>query len=283
MTTLPQPLIDLGKATLTKVADKFVDFVIIKYTGKSIKVFEAEGDIEADKVKTKWELLEKPFWLQAEASKMGRQYSNLGNTLIRSASLISAAENSIADDNDVFWGLLEHSKEISNEEMQEMIAKIIAEEYNVPGTYSMSTLQAIKMLGKSELELFERMCSLLINRDHIPKDLFILFEHPNKFIGELGVDFESLQLLQSLGLFLSNDMVTTIPNPEKENFKLTYFDKSIFFTPENEKYLKIEMPSFFGLSPVGKQILRHLNPKYNEQYFAWLKENYKIPNYKILE
>ena len=76
MTNLPQPIKDLGKATLSKVADKFVDFIITKYTGKSIKVFEAEGDVEADKVKTRWEVLEKPFWLQAEAAKMNRQYSN---------------------------------------------------------------------------------------------------------------------------------------------------------------------------------------------------------------
>lgn len=105
MNYLPQPIIDLGKATLSKVADKFVDFVIVKYTGKSIKVFEAEGDIEADKVKTKWELLEKPFWLQAEAAKMGRQYSNFGNTLSKTALMITASENKITDDND-FLGVV---------------------------------------------------------------------------------------------------------------------------------------------------------------------------------
>lgn len=103
MNYLPKPIEDLGKAALSKVADKFVDFVIMKYTGTSIKVFQAQGDIEADKVRTKWELLEKPFWLQAEAAKMGRQYSNFGDTLSKSAPLITAAENKISDDNDVFW------------------------------------------------------------------------------------------------------------------------------------------------------------------------------------
>jgi len=75
-------------------------------------------------------------------------------------------------------------------------------------------------------------------------------------------------------------------NPEKKNFQVIYFDKSFLFkpeTPENESTLKIAMPGFFGLSPVGRQILKHLNPKYNENYFVWLKENYKIPNYKVLE
>ena len=217
---------------------------------------------------------------------MGRQYSNLGNTLMKSTKLITSSDNTIADDNDVFWGLLQHSKEISNTEMQEMIAKIIAGEYNIPGTYSMSTLQVIKMLGKSELELFERMCSLLINSDQIPQDLFSLPENAKEFMNELAVDFGSLQLLQSLALFLPNDMTRSMENPEKKNFQVVYFDKSILFspiTPEDANTLRISMHGFFGLSPVGKQLLKHLDPKPNDSYFNWLKENYKIPNYKIIE
>lgn len=283
MTNLPQPIKDLGKATLSKVADKFVDFIITKYIGKSIKVFEAEGDVEADKVKTRWEVLEKPFWLQAEAAKMNRQYSNLGNVLLKSAPLITASENQISDDNDVFWGFLEHSKEISNEQMQELIAKIVAGEYNAPGTYAMSTLQIIKMLGKNELELFEKICGLLIDNEIIPEELFALGDNVKEMMNKIGIDFGSLQTLQSLGLFLPNDMTRSIENPEKKNFAIQYFDKQIIFTPENENFAKIKLPGFYGLSIVGKQILKHLNPAYIEDYFVWLKSNHKIPNYKLLE
>jgi len=66
-------------------------------------------------------------------------------------------------DNDFFRNTVEHAKTISNEEVQELIAKIIAGEYNNPGSYSMSTLNCIKMLGKKEIELLERMGSLIIN------------------------------------------------------------------------------------------------------------------------
>jgi len=283
MINLPQPIKDLGKATLSKVADKFVDFVIMKYTGKSIKVFEAESDIEADKVRTKWELLEKPFWLQAEAAKMGRQYSNLGNTLLKAAPDIKVQDTKITDDNDVFWGFLEHSKEISNEEVQKLIAKIIAGEYNAPGSYSMSALQIIKMFGKNELELFERISSLLINKEQIPKNLFSLPDDAKDFMAELGIDFGSLQVLQSLGLFYPNEMEQSMRNPKKLNIEFKYFDKNLLFAPENENYPVIKLPGFFGLSFVGKQILQHLKPQYYEKYYTWLKANYKIPNYKILE
>ena len=43
-------------------------------------------------------------------------------------------------DNDFFWNTIEYAKTISNEEMQELVAKIIAGEYNEPGTYSIELM-----------------------------------------------------------------------------------------------------------------------------------------------
>ncbi len=166
--------------------------------------------------------------------------------LHRLATLVKIKpKDEIKDDNDFFWNAIEHAKSVSNDEMQELIAKIIAGEYNAPGTYSMSMLQIIKMLGKNELELFEKMCSLLINGDQIPHDLFFLPENAKGFMNELAVDFGSLQLLQSLALFLPNDMTRSIENTEKKNFRIVYFDKDILFspiTPEDINTLKISMP-----------------------------------------
>lgn len=276
--SLPEPIKALGKATLNTTANKFVDFVITKYTGKSVKVFEIEGDIEADKVKTRWEVLEKPFWLQAEAQKMNRQYSNMSNTLIKGSDYIEITENKVLDTNDVFWGLVEHSKEISDEEVQDLIAKILAGEYNQPDTYSMSTLQTLKMLGKQELNLFEKMAGFLVDGTRLPHELFVKSEHIDKF----NIDFEQFQNLQNLGLFLPNEMQSTIPNPENKPFSVHYFEQKLLFNLENtEVNTAVKMPNYYGLSTSGKQILQHLKPKKVELYYEWLKENYKISNYKL--
>jgi hypothetical protein len=139
------------------------------------------------------------------------------------------------------------------------------------------------MLGKNELELFERMCGLLIDNERISEELFALGDNVKELMNKIGIDFGSLQILQSLGLFLPNGMTRSVENPEKKNFKIQYFDKQIVFTSENENFAKIELPGFYGLSIVGRQILKHLNPAYIEDYFVWLKSNYKVPKYKLLE
>lgn len=147
----------------------------------------------------------------------------------------------------------------------------------------MSTLHTIKMLGKNELELFERMCGLVINDDYVPKSLFSLPKDVKSFMRKLNIDFGSLQILQNLGLFLPNEMSRSIENLLKQNYAVSYFGKQILFEPSNETNLIIIVPGFYELSITGKQLIQHLEPKFNTDYFNWLKSNYKIPNYKLVE
>ena len=71
------------------------------------------------------------------------------------------------------------------------------------------------------------------------------------------------------------------PNPLKKYFKVTYFEKEILFKPLNETIVNTTIPSYFQFSNNGQQILKHLSPICNENYFTWLQENYKIDNYEV--
>lgn len=253
--------------------------VIDKLLGFKISEWGAQGEVIKKQIIDGYE--------EAKQKGLGFQYAtafrsniNLINIGKRAVEYIdSKKKNVIPMDNDFFWGLINHSKNISNEEIQELIAKIIAGEYNQPGTYFMSTLQVIKNLSKFELDLFEKMCSLIINRDEIPKLLFD--DKIPDFVAQLKLDFGSLQILQSLGLFLPNDMTKSVPNPDKKFYGISYFDKKLTFEPENENFKQISIPGFYGLSIAGIQLIKHIKPTYTEKYFDWLKENYKIPNYKL--
>ncbi|MBI2278542.1 MAG: DUF2806 domain-containing protein [Candidatus Brennerbacteria bacterium] len=283
---IPKPIIDLANQVASKPVASFSEFISLKLFGKTIARLKAQAENEYDATKQHGEIerrIQEPFIVQIETAKAYRQYSNLGNVLMKATPLISAIENKVEDDNDVFWGLLEHSKEISNEEMQVLIAKIIAGEYNVPGTYSMSTLQTVKMLGKKELKLFERVAGLLVDDYFLPKELFRGQDSVEALMKKMEVDFGDLQTLQSLGLVLPNDMQTTMKNNEKKNISINYFQKRLTFIPQDDAHLDVKTPAFYCLSPVGEQISKHLNPSYVEDYYIWLRQNYKIPHYKLEE
>ena len=258
--------------------------VIDRLTGFKISQWSAEGEVRKKMIHDEYEKAKNNGIAGVQFVASLRSVTNLIDIATKSAKHVDPKKtNEIKMDNDFFWNTLEHTKSVSNEEMQELIAKIIAGEYNTPGKYSMSTLQVIKMLGKSELELFEKVCSLLLNSNEIPQSLFSCPENGKELLIELGIDFGSLQLLQSLGLFLPNSMSRSLQNPEKKTFALTYFHQQVLFAPASEHYLILKMPDCFGLSVTGQQILNHLNPQFNEKYFAWIKRNYRIPHYKIAE
>lgn len=258
--------------------------VIDKLTGFRISLWAAEGEVRK-------QLIHDEYQKAKESGIIGMQYienlrhtTNLIDTATKSAKYIDQNKpNDIKMDNDFFWNTVEHAKTISNEEMQELVAKIIAGEYNQQGSYSMSTLQTLKMLGKDDLELFEKMCSLCINSGQIPQQIFSLPENIKPLLNSLKIDFSKLQNLQNLGLFLPNDMTRNIENPEKKNFAVNYLGKVIRFKPTHETNFKIELPEFYALSNTGKQILQHLNPEFREKYYTWIKANYKIPNYALNE
>lgn len=283
---IPKSLAELASAITPKVVTDFSELISLKLFGKSLARIKAENENVSEDVKQIGEIkreVSRPFIIEIETAKAYRQYSNLGLTIQKATKHIETPTDTIKDDNDVFWGLLEHAKEISNEQMQDLIAKIIAGEYNNPETYSISTLQVLKSLGKKEIEVFENMCSLLLSDGKLLKSLFTGEKETKELMYKLKLNFGELQMLQGLGLFLPNDMnIIPISNPSKTRFEIGYFNEKLFFECEND-ITNIQTPAFYGLSLAGKQILKHLTLKKENSFTEWLKNNYKIPNYKLVK
>jgi Protein of unknown function (DUF2806) len=255
--------------------------IVDRAFGFRLSEWKAQGDVIRQQISDGYkEAQEKGLGMQYATAF--REKANVLNTLARASEYVNAGfVREIALEEDVFWNLLDHSKTISNDDVQDLIARIIAGEYNQPGTYSMSTLQVLKSLGKSELSLLEKSGCLLVNADQVPVNAFQFGPNYREFLKKIGITYSEFQMLQSLGLFYGGSATREIDNPEKKKLTVNYFDKVLVFKPEGEDVLKIKLPDFYGLTPVGKQILAHLNPTVNAEYYAWLKENYKVRNYSL--
>jgi len=269
----------------TKVANTTLFTTIIdKVTGFKLSEWAAQGEVRKKLIHDEYEKAKESGIMGMQYIEYMRSTENLIDTAVKSSKYVDPnKKNEIEIDNDFFWNTIEHAKTVSSDEMQEVVAKIIAGEYNEPGTYTMSTLQTLKMLGKNELELFERICALCIDKSDIPKIVFSLPEDLKSVTDLLKIDFASLQSLQILGLFLPNDMSQSISNNEKQNYGLKYHEEVIIFEPTHKSKFEIKLPGYYTLSSTGKQIIQHLKPKFSKEYFEWLKSNYAIPNYKVIE
>ncbi|MFN3187946.1 MAG: DUF2806 domain-containing protein [Candidatus Paceibacteria bacterium] len=270
---ITKELVELGSQTASKPVASFSELIALKFFGKSIAKLKAEAEVEGDKVLSSWEEVEKPLWLQAEAVKMNRQYENFGNTLKKASKYITE-ENTISNDNDLFWGLLEHSKEITNENVQDLIAKIIAGEYNTPGTYSMSTLQILKSLGKKDLEKLTFFASFYLNGHGFLRDFFHIKEKTTALRSSLGINYADFLELQNLGLIQSGGYVISVSLKKDSLFKIEYCDESLIFkvTKDLERW---SFPECYALTSAGREIVQHLKITKNEQFKEYLREFFK--------
>jgi len=254
--------------------------IIDKLTGFRISQWSAEGEIRKKIIHDEYQKAKESGIVGMQYIENLRRTTNLIDVAVKSAKYID--ENKVNDidmDNDFFWNTIEFAKTISNEVMQDIIAKIIAGEYNKPGSYSMSTLQTLKSLGRNDLELFEKMCSLCINNDQIPEEIFTLPQGIKSLMSLLNIDFASLQSLQNLGLILPNSMTRRVNSIERKVYSIYYFDKVMAYKSSNTSNTSISLPGFYALSNTGNQISKHLKPKFREEFYVWLKENYKIEGF----
>jgi len=209
--------------------------------------------------------------VKSEIIKIQREYKNLGKTLSLASPYITSEENKIKEENDFFWGILEHSKKISNEEMQVLISKIVAGEYNNPETYSMSTLQVLKSVDGKLLNNFTKILGVCLIGIGIIQDIFSDVEDMKK----LDVSYSHFLELQNIGLICAN--VSEIET-DKDTTGV-YISKQVHFIPK-DKTKKMVIPSFYSLTRAGREIARHLNIKENPNFIGWLKDEYKDNDYR---
>ena len=100
-------------------------------------------------------------------------------------------------EDDWITNFFEKSRIISDDEMQELWSRILAGEANAPGTYSKRTVNLLGDLDKRDAELFRSLCKFgWIVNTFTP----LIFDHEAAIYSNEGLNFNSLNHLESLGL-----------------------------------------------------------------------------------
>ena len=180
-------------------------------------IIQAEADVEVAGIRERA--------AQRFVNEQIRHQANMEAIIEKASSRIEedASPEDMADD----WLLnfFDKSRMVSDDEMQEIWAHVLAGEANFPGAYSRKAVNILSELDKSDAELFNTLCRFrLITIRHLsitapglppyPRSRFntpsnppclaiIDAQHP--IYSEQGIDYESLLHLEGLGL------ITTIP------------------------------------------------------------------------
>lgn len=165
-----------------------------------------------------------------------------------------------------YWNLVE---EISDEDMQSILAKILADEIVHPETVGLNTITCLLGLSKKDILSFQKMCSLSI---HYSSSVFVIAQKlPFQEYGSLedyGISFGEILDFESLGLIRSTSLLPLGFESSNELDEVKYANRTI----------QIDVSigfNVFYFTPAGVNISKNLSIKENTLYTEKLKEVYK--------
>ena len=115
---------------------------------------------------------------------------------------------------------------VSDEGMQDIWARILAGEANVPGTFSRKTVNILSDMDKSDAELFTTLCSFIWQ---FPGGAAPLVFARDTFFNEQGMFLSSLADIESLGLILTGSVGFAL-NVGSDTSRASYFGKGLELT-----------------------------------------------------
>lgn len=104
----------------------------------------------------------------------------------------------------------EAAQDISDEDMQEMWARVLTGEVERPGGTSLRTLAVLRTIDQATAQLFQRLCSMALVRsrpDGVALDACVLWlgkSAGSNALADFGVGFRDLALLNEYGLIISS-------------------------------------------------------------------------------
>jgi uncharacterized repeat protein (TIGR03899 family) len=231
-------LIDVGGLAkpATVLIEKISEAIGVVAAPWQIKrVAEAEAQAKIIMAKTELgidELRQRALtrFVQEETKKQ----QNIESITEKAIPLLSENSTPRKIDNDWMMHFFDKCKIVSDDEMQNMWAKILAGEANSPGKYSKRTIEILSMLNKDEANIFSLVCSFSLEiQEESPHQLQpLIYDYKDKYYADKHLIFGSLIHLANIGL---------ICMAELGSYERTEFPKKILLLYRDEK-IQIEFP-----------------------------------------
>lgn len=205
--------------------------------------------------------------------KEQKRQKNIENITQKAAANLESEQNVSNEPVDEDWTsrFFNYAEDISNEEMQEIWARILAGEIKQPKSYSLRTLDILRNLSTDEAAIFMKFAKLAVVSS---RTTFILSFKKHRLLEEkYGLNYSDRLLLEELGFITANDlafqMMATNDLPGKTAFTVGDF----FVVQEklpNKPQHQLEVLVF---TKIGRQLLSLVNVSPDIDYIQLLATN----------
>lgn len=173
---------------------------------------------------------------------------------------------------DVDWAVnfLEKAANYSDEDMQYIWARILAEELKVPGSYSRKTINILNDLDKQDAELFTRICSfgVILNDEIHPTLLMYDINKSSNDSEPYAMGKSDIVQLDALGLIRYETWTSFSRKDLPPSFKIKYFSESICINTFSKHFVT----GYVLFTQCGLELYRIVETKRDLDFWADIRK-----------
>ena len=191
-----------------------------------------------------------------------RKQENIETVAGKALNLLDGKPSIESEEADPDWLLrfFNSVEDISNEEMQDIWAMLLAGEIQQPGAYSLRTLEALRNLSPQEAKIFQEIskhclcsdggASLIINNAEILKKELI--------------PYGKIMLLEECGLVNGNGLLLLTEKISKNRKALLWNDNYTIIAYSHDEEIDVSF-NIYPLTQIGKELMRIIGYSMDKQ------------------
>lgn len=150
----------------------------------------------------------------------------------------------------------ENAKNVSNNYMQKIWAKVLAKELDTPNSISFKTIDVLKNMSVEDFQLFEKMCSLVVDGGILNGEVYKKY----------GLSWIECIRLKELGLLSLENSIKTYTIPGKNILNLLCNEDYVIVIKNNADIAKdVKLPIFL-ITFVAQELLSMIGYNYNQDF-----------------
>lgn len=167
------------------------------------------------------------------------------------------------------------SKLISNEEMQELWARILAGEANTPGSYSKRTVDLLSSLDKGDADLFTQLCGF---GWYLGNVVPLIYNTENEIYNKNNITFNTISHLESIGVLQFENLAGYSRQKLPQKIKISYYGRHVELDlpKENNNILEIGK---VRLTQVGQELAPICGSHPVDGFFEFVCEKWASQGY----
>ena len=252
----PLSLVNLGN--LSKPAEVLIEKVSSAIGGifepwqiKRVAMAEAEASLVEAKAEIEITDLHRRAMRRFVEEEASRQDNMEQITMKALPQLKNESEPSRMED-DWVTNFFDKSRIVSDNDMQDLWARVLAGEANSPGTYSKRTVNFLNDLDKKDAELFSALCGFCWFVNGVTP---LIFDAEASIYNDKGINFNTLKHLDTIGLIQFNSLTGFVRKGLPKTLTAFYYGQLLTLAMENEEGAKLSIGMVL-LTQVGRELAR---------------------------